>query len=143
MKVNTSVALKAGLIGAAAAVVLAILNSFLCGILCWVTLLVYAGAGALYVHFSSGKVELVDGAVGGALSGGIAGGAAGLVSGIFSLLGVAASTGANLLGGEAEAAAATAGGGFVGFILALGGAIVAGVVLGAIGGLLYSLVKKE
>jgi len=144
MKINTSVALKAGLIGAVAGLVFAFLTNiipFLVCAACWVGPVIGLVTGALYVHFA-GKVELGEGAIGGALSGAIGGAGSGIVSGIFSLLGTGAAAASSLLGGEGGAAAATAGGGVVGFLTALVGGIIGGAVLGAIGGAVYSLIKK-
>ena len=143
MKVNTSVALKAGVIGAVAGLVFALLTNvipFLGCIACWVGPAIGLVTGALYVHLA-GKVELGEGAIGGALSGAIGGAGSGIVSGVFSLLGTGAAAATSLLGGEGGAAAATAGGGIIGFLTALVGAIVGGAVLGAIGGLVYALIK--
>lgn len=144
MKINTSVALKAGVIGAVAGLVFAVLVNvipFLACVACWVGPIIGLVTGALYVHFV-GKVELAEGAIGGALSGAIGGAGSGIVSGIFSLLGTGAAAASSLLGGEGGAAAATAGGGVIGFLTALVSGIVGGAVLGAIGGAVYSLIKK-
>jgi hypothetical protein len=145
MKINTSVALKAGLIGAAAGVVFALLTNlipFLACVACWVGPAIGLVTGALYVYFLGGA-EIGEGAVGGALAGAISGGASGLVSGILSLLGVAASAATSLIGGETGTAAGAAGGGIAGFFIALVSGIVSGAVLGAIGGLIYSFIKKK
>jgi hypothetical protein len=144
MKINTSVALKAGLIGAVAGVVFALLTNlipFLACVACWVGPVIGLATGALYVHFLGGA-EIGEGAVGGALSGAIGGAGSGLTSGILSLLGVAASAATSLLGGEAGAAAGTTGGGIAGFFIGLLSGIVGGAVLGAIGGLAYAAIKK-
>lgn len=102
MKVDTSIALKAGVIGAVAGIVFAVLTNvtpFLACVVCWVGPVIGLVTGALYVHFA-GKVEPGEGALGGALSGGIGGAGSGIVSGIFSLLGAGAGAASSLLGGE-------------------------------------------
>lgn len=139
MKINTSVALRAGLIGAAAGVVFALLTNiipFLVCVACWVGPIIGLATGALYVHFLGGA-EVADGAVGGALAGAIGGLGGGVVNAIWSLIGGAATavSGAEDLG-------ITAAVGVGGFFGALIGGIVGGAVLGAIGGLVYSLIKK-
>jgi hypothetical protein len=140
MKINTSVALKAGLIGAAVGLVLAILTNlipFLACVVCWVGPIVGLGTGALYVYFLGGA-EIGEGALGGALAGAIGGLGGGVVNAIWSLIGGAAGAAG---GGEGAGIVAAAGVG--GFFTSLIGGIVGGAVLGAIGGLLYSLIKKK
>jgi hypothetical protein len=140
MKINTSVALKAGLIGAAAGLVFAVLTNiipFLACVICWVGPIVGLATGALYVHFLGGA-EIGEGALGGALSGAIGGLGGGVVNAIWSLLGGASSA---IGGGEGSGIAAAAGVG--GFFGALVGGIIGGAVLGAIGGVIYSLIKKQ
>jgi len=144
-RINTSIALKAGVIGTVAGIVFAVLTNvipFLICVACWVGPVIGLVTGALYVHFS-GKVEFGEGAVGGALSGAIGGAGSGLVNSIFSLLGAGAGAASSLLGGEGGAAAAAAGGGVVGFLTALVGGIVGGAVLGAVGGLVYAAIKSK
>lgn len=143
MKIDTQVALKAGVIGAVAGIVFAVLANaipFLICIVCWVGPVIGLVTGALYVHFTN-RTDLGEGAAGGALSGAIGGAGSGIVNAIFSLIGGASGAGFSLLGGEGEAAAAAAGGGIVGAISAIFGGIVGGAVLGAIGGLVYAAIK--
>jgi hypothetical protein len=140
MKINTSVAVKAGVIGAVAGLVFAILLNvipFLACLVCWAGPIIGLVTGALYVYFLGGA-EIAEGAVGGAASGAIGGLGSGLVNGIWSLIGGAAGA----VGGG-EGAGIAAAGGVVGFFTALIGGIVGGAILGAIGGLLYSLIKKK
>jgi hypothetical protein len=140
MKIDTSVALKAGLIGAGVGLVLALLVNvipFLACVVCWVGPVVGLGTGALYVYFLGGA-EIGEGALGGALSGAIGGLGGGVVNAIWSLIGGAAGA---VGGGEGAGIAAVAGAG--GFVGALVGGIIGGAVLGAIGGLVYSLIKKQ
>ena len=105
MNVNSSVALKAGLIGAAAGLVVAILGRVpvlgcIIGPLGW---LVAVATGVLYVYLAAGlgeRVTVSDGALGGGLSGAIAGAAQALVSGVLTLLFGAVRATSSLLGGE-------------------------------------------
>lgn len=125
MKLNTSIAVKAGLIGAVVAAIFGILVSIIPFLGClfgWVGPLIAVVAGALYVHFSAGKVEIAEGALGGALAGAIAGVAGALVSNLIAVI-------------FKDAGIATL---FIGLI----GGIVGGAIGGAIGGLVYSLIKK-
>lgn len=128
MKLDTSAALKAALIGVVAGIIFVLIGripllgtaiSCIFSRIAWVIALV---VGALYVQFAAGKVELLDGGVGGGLAGAIAGGVPGFAAGLLDLL--------------------FSDGGFGGMILAtLSGAGI-GAVLGAIGGLIYAAVKK-
>jgi hypothetical protein len=139
MKINSSVALKAGLIGAAVGLVLAILTNlipFLACVVCWVGPIVGLATGALYVYFLGGA-EIGEGALGGALAGAIGGLGGGVVNAIWSLIGGAAGA----VGSDAAGIAVA--GGVGGFVTALFGAIVGGAVLGAIGGLIYAAIKKK
>jgi hypothetical protein len=129
MKINTSVALKAGLIGAAAAAVFSIIvnliATFLGPLVClvvWISPLIAVAAGVLYVYFSAGKVELAEGALGGALAGAIAGAGGALAGNLVAIIFQGAGIGSLFLG--------------------LIGGIIGGAVGGAIGGLVYSLIKK-
>ena len=148
VKFNTSVAVKAGMYGAIAGLVVALVGRIpfincLIGPLAWV---VAVGTGVLYTHFAlaeGNKVELVEGGVGGAVAGAIAGAVNSLISGLLTLIFGAVGAAADLLGGDAGAAAATAvfsiGGVILGIIV---GAIV-GAVLGAIGGAVYAAIKGK
>jgi hypothetical protein len=138
MKIDTSVALKAGLIGAGIGLVISILVNiipFLACVICWIGPVIGLATGALYVHFRGGA-EIGEGALGGALSGAIGGLGSGIVNAIWSLIGGAAGAVSSDVPGLAVASGA---GGFVG---ALVSAIVGGAILGAIGGLIYAAVKK-
>jgi hypothetical protein len=125
MKVNMAVVKRAGLIGGAAGLVFGILVGLIPALKCiiwWIGPLIALVTGALYVHFSAGKVELAEGALGGALVGAIPSGISGFVS--------------NLL------LAIFYDGSFVSVITGLIGGIIGGAIAGAIGGLVYSLIKK-
>jgi hypothetical protein len=128
MKINWSIALKAGLIGAAAGLVIGLLSRIpflgcLIAPLGWVA---STGAGVLYAYFSmqgGAKLEITDGAIGGAASGAIAGIVAPLVSGLLDLIFSHGS-----------------------FFSMLGSAVVGiivGAVLGAVGGLVFVLIKGK
>lgn len=127
MKVNTSVALKAGLIGAVAGIVLGAIFGLIPlfgGCLSqWGGAIVGLATGALYVYLTPTKEDLVGGAVGGAITGAIAGLASAFASNLLELL---------LRQGSVLSL-------FTGLIYgAIGGA-----VLGAIGGLIYAAIKKR
>jgi hypothetical protein len=128
MKLNSSVTLKAGLIGAVAAFVLAVITSIpvLGCLVNWVVPVLALVVGASYVHLAVAageQVDLTEGAVGGAVTGGIAAVISAFAMGILGLL----------FGTE--------------FVLGmlyeiLLGAVV-GAVLGAIGGAIYALVRGK
>jgi hypothetical protein len=125
MKINTSVALKAGLIGAVAGLVFALLIQFVPFFVCigwWIGPLLALVAGVLYVYLSSGKVDIGEGAIGGAIAGAITGAAQALISALLAML-------------FSDA-------GFGGLVLGLLTGAFGGAVGGAIGGAVYSLIKK-
>jgi len=149
MNFNSSIAIKAGLIGAAAGFVLAILGRipFLGCVVAPLGWLVAVGAGVLYVHFASGggaAVQIAEGAVGGAVSGGVAGLVQALISGVLSILFGSVRAATNALGqGEIGGAAIGAGVGFVAVVIAIIGGTIFGAVLGAVGGLVYAALKNQ
>lgn len=149
MRIDFSVAVKAGLIGAAVGLVVALLGRIpflgcLIGPLGWA---VIVGTGALYVHLAAtaGRaVEIGEGALGGAVAGAIAGTAGSLVTGILNLIFGPVRTAFRLLGrGQPGAAVLSAsvtavsviGGIFLGFVV--------GAALGALGGVIYAAVRKS
>ena len=148
MKVNTSLALRAGLIGAAAGLVLAVLTRipFLGCLFCWIGPVLSLAIGALYVHFAIGEgatVDIAEGALGGTIAGAIAGGVNSLVSGVLTLVFGTVGTVSNLLGGEGESAIAgivgTVGGAIMGMIVG----IIVGIAAGAVGGAVYAAIKRR
>jgi len=147
MKFDSSVAIKAGLIGAAAGLLVALIGRipFIGCIVAPLAWLVAVASGVLYVYFAisgGAKVELVEGALGGGIAGGIAGLVNGLVSGVLTLAFGAVGTAASLIGGgELGSAALSTGANVAGVIVSMVGGAVAGVVLGAIGGLVFALIK--
>ena len=124
MKVDTSVALKAGVIGAVAGLVAALIVRIpvLGCLVSWLGFIVALATGALYVYFASGKVEIAEGAAGGALAGAIAGAVNSLISGILGLI------------FDEQ--------GFFSLIISIVIGAVGGAVLGAVGGLVYAAIKK-
>jgi len=116
MKINTSEALKAGLIGAVAGLVAAFITSIpvLGCLVTWLGPAVGLATGALYVHLA-GRASVAEGAAGGAVTGAVAGIAYAILSGILSEFHVS-----NVVFGTISAA-----------------------VLGAIGGLIYALIKNR
>ena len=128
MKINWSIALKAGLIGAAVGLVIGLLSRIpflvcIVGPLGWVA---SAGAGVLYAYFTmqgGAKLEITDGAIGGAAAGAIAGVAAPLVSGLLNLI--------------------FSHGSFIGMLGSVLVGAIFGAALGAIGGLVYVVIKQK
>jgi hypothetical protein len=147
MNFDSSTAIRAGLIGAAAGFVVAVLGRvpFLGCIIAPLGWLVAVGTGVLYVYFAteSGRsVELAEGAVGGGVAGLIGGGANAFVSGILNLIFGATQSAASLLGGEIGQAAAQAGIGLVSVIVGIIVGIIVGAILGAIGGGVFAAIKQ-
>jgi hypothetical protein len=147
MKINTSVALKAGLIGAAAGLLAALIGRIPCwgGIGRILGFVVALGTGALYVYMTPTKEDLVGGALGGGVAGAIAGFTNGLIAGVLDLIFGTVGAASTLLGGQegAGVAAAVQAGATVGnVLLGIIGGVIGGAVLGAIGGLIYSAIKK-
>ncbi len=146
MKVDTSVALKAGAIGAVIGLVIALLGRIpflgcIVGPLGWVVAVL---TGVLYVHFAGRKVEVGEGALGGALAGGIAGLVSSLVSGVLTLIFGPVSTAISLLGrGRLGAAALSTGITLAGVISGIVLGTVIGAALGALGGVIYAALKKS
>ena len=149
MNFNSSIAIKAGLIGAAAGFVLAILGRIpiLGCVVAPLGWLVAVGAGALYVHFATSggaAVQIAEGAVGGAVSGGIAGLVQALIGGVLSILFGSVRAATSALGqGGIGGAAIGAGVGFVAVVFAIIGGAVFGAILGAVGGLVYAALKNQ
>jgi uncharacterized protein YqgC (DUF456 family) len=148
MKIDTSVATRAGLIGAVAGLVVALLSRIpflgcLVAPLGWVVAL---ATGALYVHFRAergGSVELAEGAVGGGVAGAVAGAVQSLVSGLLTLIFGAVDTASSLFGGsDIGGTALAAGVTIIGVVIGLVVGAIIGAVLGAIGGAIYSAIKK-
>ena len=145
MKFNQPIAIKAGLIGAAAGLVVALLGRipFIGCIIAPLGWVVAVATGVLYVYLA-GKVVISEGAVGGAVAGGIAGLVNAFISGVLSLLfGAAQATSSLLGGGEVGEAALGAGVSFIAVIMAIIVGAIAGAVLGAIGGGVYAAIKGQ
>jgi hypothetical protein len=144
MKLDTSVALKAGLIGAGLGLVVAVLGRipFLGCISCFLGPLAALVTGALYVQFATGKVELADGALGGAVAGAISGAVNSLFSGLMNLIFGTAQAASDLLGGEFGAAALTAGASVGSVLVGIVVGAIVGAVLGLVGGIIYAAIKK-
>jgi len=148
VKFNTSVAVKAGIYGAIAGLVVALLGRIpfvncLIAPLGWV---VAVGTGVLYTHFAlaeGNKVELVEGAVGGAVAGAIAGAVNSLITGILNLIFGVAGAASDLLGGDAGAAAIAATVSIISVITGLIVGAIVGAILGAIGGAVYAAIKGK
>ncbi len=101
---------------------------FLCG-----GFLIPIGGGMAYGYLAPGEEDTSQSALGGALSGL----AAGVLLGVFSALSGSISTGLSEGLGSAVASGAIA------TILCAGGLGVMGLILGAIGGLLWPMVQKQ
>jgi len=149
MNFNSSIAIRAGLIGAAAGFVVAILGRipFLGCLIAPLGWLVAVGAGVLYVHFATtggAAVQIAEGAVGGAVSGGVAGLVQALISGVLTILFGAVRAASNALGqGEIGSAAIGAGASLLAVVFAIIGGTVFGAILGAVGGLVYAALKSQ
>jgi hypothetical protein len=149
MNFNSSIAVKAGLIGAAVGFVLAILGRipFLGCIINPLFWLVAVGAGVLYVHFATSggaAVQIAEGAVGGAVAGGISGLVHALVRDVLRLIFGAVGAASRLLGGASgQGLAVEAGFGIVAAIIGIIGGTVFGAILGAVGGLVYAALKNQ
>jgi len=125
MKINSNVALRAGLIGAAAAIVFTIVirvMPLLGCLIVWMGPLISLAAGALYVYLTPAKEDIAGGATGGAVTGAIAGGVSALVSSLYDILVNSAGMG--------------------GLVVSVVIGAVIGAVLGAIGGAIYAAIKK-
>lgn len=147
MNINTSVALRAGLFGALAGIVVALLGRIpfigcLVGPLGW---LVAVGTGVLYVYFitqTNPIITVADGAAGGAVAGAVAGLAASLISGILTLVfGVVQI--ANLPTGNSGQGAGVAVATVIGTIFGIVIGTIVWAVLGALGGLIFAAVKGQ
>jgi hypothetical protein len=164
MNFNSSIAMKAGLIGAAVGLVIAILGRipFLGCFIAPLGWIAAVGAGVLYVHLAGGgqlpvvssggtmgatgsvPVAIGEGAVGGAVAGGITGLVQALVGGVLSLLfGAAQAASSALGGGNAGDAALGAGIALVGVVVALIVGTIVAAILGAIGGLVFAAIKGQ
>jgi len=133
--------LRAGLIGAAVAAVIAILGSFVPFVGC-IGFLVYLGVGAYSVMLGrqSGAPAGEIGQDG--VDGGLAGLISGLVGGVISLILVLLRVGTSA-GSTSDAAAGIAIVGGLGAVGVLCGAFIFGAVLGAVGGVVYSMIAKN
>lgn len=145
MNINTGSVVKAGGIAAAIGLVLAILggipylNCLVLPLLCIGAVLLPIGAGLGYGYFTPGREEMSQSALGGALAGAFGGLAYGLGTGIMGLI---TNAGATAFLDEADIAVST-GGSVIGLFFATCLSIVAGLVLGAIGGLLWPMFQRE
>ena len=143
MNIDTGSVVKAGGIAAAAGLVLAVLgaipflNCLIFPLLCIGAFLLPIGAGLGYGYFAPGREDLGTSAIGGALAGGFGGFAYGLISG---LLGLVTNAGAAAMLEDSNIVVG-AGGTAISFLGALCIPIVTGLVLGAIGGLLWPLIQ--
>jgi len=148
VKFNSSVALRAGLIGAAAGLVVALLGRIpfvacIVGPLGW---LVAVGTGVLYVYFiinQGGSVDVAGGAVGGAVSGAIAGAAQSLVSGILTLVFGTVRAASTFLQGEPGAGALAAGATVIGVIAGIVLGTIISAALGALGGVVFAAIQGQ
>jgi hypothetical protein len=123
MKINMPIAVRAGLIGAAASVVAALLTRipFLGCLLGWLGTVVALAIGALYVYLRREKVDLVEGAAGGAVAGAIAGAVYAFLRGLLDMI-------------------FSHGGFFGALLLPLILGIIFGAIAGAIGGLIWAAI---
>lgn len=145
MNINTGSVVKAGGIAAAIGLVLAVLggipflNCLVLPLLCIGAVLLPIGAGMGYGYFTPGREEMSQSALGGALAGAFGGLAYGLGTGIMGLI---TNAGATAFLEDADIAV-SAGGSVVGLLLSTCLSVVVGLVLGAIGGLLWPMFQRE
>ena len=143
MNINMGSVVKAGGIAAGAGIVLAILgaipflNCLVVPLLCIGSVLLSIGAGMGYGYFTPGREEMAQSATGGALAGGFAGLVYGLGAG---LLGLVTNAGATAMLEEADIALGS-GGSVVAILGSTCITLVVGLVLGAIGGLLWPVIQ--
>ncbi len=145
MNVNMQSVIKAAAVGAIVNGILAVLGGGLtyalpavgfitalfscCG---WV--LIPVAVGALYGYFTPGKENMQQAAIGGAISGAVSGIAYGIISAIMVII--------LLVVGGAEITDALTSGGVTG-IGSCCAALFAGLILGAIGGAVWTAVQKD
>lgn len=145
MNINTGSVVKAGGIAAGVGLVLAILggipflNCLFVPLLCIGAVVLPIGAGMGYGYFTPGREEMSQSALGGALAGAFGGLAYGIGSGIMGLI---TNAGAAAFLEDADIAV-SAGGGIMGLLLSTCLSVVAGLVLGAIGGLLWPAFQRN
>lgn len=145
MTFNMNSVIKAGGLGAAAALVLAlfgqipILNCLLLPLLCLAWFALPIATGMAYGYFTPGKETMAESALGGALAGGFAGFVYAIINGIVgAATGRAAAVFQQLEG--IEGMPAQAGGiGIGGLLLAICFSVFAGLFFGAIGGVLWPM----
>ncbi len=149
MNVNQSTAIRAGMFGAIAGLVVAVLSRipFLGCLISPLAWIVFVAAGVLYVYFTATSTVIVppaEGAAGGAIAGAIAGVVEAVVRSLLGLLFGTMAAASNLLSGAgARGAVAGVGFGIIGAIVSIVGGLVVGAVLGAIGGLVYAAIKGQ
>ncbi len=143
MRIDTGSVIKAGGIAAAVGIVLAILgsipllNCLFVPLLCIGAFLLPIGAGVGYGYYTPGREDLGQSALGGALAGGFGGFAYGLVTGLMALV---FNSGAMTMLEDADIPTGV-GAGIGSFLVSLCVPIVSGLVLGAIGGLIWPLIQ--
>lgn len=139
MNIHMGSVIKSGGLAAVLAIVLGLLSFipvlgdiigfvFLCG-----GFLIPIAAGIGYGYFAPGKEEIKDSAVGGAL----AGGASGLLLGIFFGISATVNTAVSDSLGNALA------GGAIVTLLCVCGLGIAGLIFGAIGGVIWPLIQRR
>lgn len=145
MNINTGSVVKAGGLAAAVGIVLAILgsipllNCLVFPLLCIGAVLLPVGAGMGYGYFTPGREEMGQSALGGALAGGFGGFAYGLATGLMGLI---TNAGASAMLEDADIAIG-AGGTVVTVLGSMCVSIVVGLVLGAIGGMLWPMFQRD
>ena len=145
MNINTGSVIKAGGIAAGVGLVLAILsgipflNCLVIPLLCIGAALLPIGAGMGYGYFTPGREEMSQSALGGALAGAFGGLAFGIGTGIMALI---TDAGAAVFLQDADIAV-NSGGNLGGVLVSSCLFVVAGLVLGAIGGLLWPAFQRD
>jgi hypothetical protein len=140
VKIDFSTVIKAGVVAAAAAVVLGIISQlpFFGPILwfcfCITGLLIPIGSGVLYGYFAPGQDDIGESALGGLLSGGTAGIIYGIFQGLSALLFSILNS-----SGVVDALATSA----VTTVFSVCGFAISGLLFGAIGGMLGPLIQQQ
>jgi len=145
MNVNMQSVMKAAAIGAIVNGILAVIGGgvgyalpavgFITALFsCCGWLLIPVTVGALYGYFTPGKENIQQAAIGGAISGAVSGIAYGIISAIMAIILLV------VAGAEITDALINGGGAGIGYCCA---AVFAGLILGAIGGAVWTAVQKD
>lgn len=145
MNIDTGSVVKAGGIAAAVGLVLGVLgsipvlNCLFAPLFCVGAILLPIGAGVGYGYYAPGREDLGQSAIGGALAGAFGGFAYGLMTGLMALF---TNAGAAAFLEDADIAIGV-GGSAASFLGSLCVPIFTGLILGAIGGLIWPIIQSN